>query len=66
VFDDFKQNDVKSFEEIYQAIILEFKKMEIKKYGLNGFIAPPTREEVKKMLDKSEKQGAIEKVDKEK
>lgn len=55
MLDDFKQNDVKSFEEIYQAIVKDFRK-----YGLKD----PTREEVQKLLVKAEKQGAISKVDK--
>jgi len=51
----FKENDVKTFEEIYQAIVLECRK-----YGKKDL----TRAEVQEMLDESEKQGAITKIDK--
>lgn len=46
-------NDVKSFEEIYKAIVLEFRKK-----GLDD----PTRAEVKKLVDDAEAQGVLKKV----
>jgi len=57
MLDDFKNNDVKSFEEIYQAVVLEFRK--------KGLL-DPTREEVQKLVDYAETQVALEKVPKQK
>lgn len=57
MFGGFKENDVKSFEEIYKAVVLEFRKC-----GLND----PTREEVKKIVDDAEAQGALKKVPRKK
>lgn len=53
MLDDFKNNDIKSFEEIYKAVVIEFRKK-----GLSD----PTRVEVKKLVDDSVVQGALKKV----
>lgn len=57
MLDSFKENDVKSFEEIYQAVVLEFRKK-----GLDD----PTRAEVKKLVDDAEAQGVLKKVPRKK
>ena len=54
MFDDIKENDVMSFEEIYQRFVLECRQ--------NG-LSDPTRAELKKVLDDAESKGAVKKID---